>query len=141
VQGERFQGVAKTVLKMVAGADHIGELQALESRYRQKGMDDHMPSFNGVRSSHRRRLAVRGGTNDRMFRAFDARTGKCCGSSRPARRCRGASIVPSRRQAIYRGAIRLGRRPSENATRMNLIFPGQYPDVPQGGAVWVFAVK
>jgi hypothetical protein len=24
---------------------------------------------------------------------------------------------------------------------MNLIFPGQYPDVPQGGAVWVFAVK
>jgi hypothetical protein len=26
-------------------------------------------------------------------------------------------------------------------TRMNLIFPGQYPDVPQGGAVWVFAVK
>jgi hypothetical protein len=25
--------------------------------------------------------------------------------------------------------------------RMNLIFPGQYPDVPQGGTVWVFAVK
>jgi hypothetical protein len=25
--------------------------------------------------------------------------------------------------------------------RMNLIFPGQYPEVPQGGAIWVFAVK
>jgi hypothetical protein len=24
---------------------------------------------------------------------------------------------------------------------MNLIFPGKYPDVPQGGAIWVFAVK
>jgi hypothetical protein len=24
---------------------------------------------------------------------------------------------------------------------MNLIFPGQYPEVPQGGAIWVFAVK
>jgi hypothetical protein len=25
--------------------------------------------------------------------------------------------------------------------RLNLIFPGKYPDVPQGGAVWVFALK
>jgi hypothetical protein len=24
---------------------------------------------------------------------------------------------------------------------MNLIFPGQYPEVPQGGTIWVFAVK
>jgi hypothetical protein len=24
---------------------------------------------------------------------------------------------------------------------MNLLFPGQYPEVPQGGAVYVFAVK
>jgi hypothetical protein len=24
---------------------------------------------------------------------------------------------------------------------MNLIFPGEYPDVPQGGAIWVFAVN
>ena len=28
VLGERFMGVAKNVLKIVAGADHIGELQA-----------------------------------------------------------------------------------------------------------------
>jgi len=26
-------------------------------------------------------------------------------------------------------------------SRLNLLFPGKYPDVPQGGAVWVFAVK
>jgi alcohol dehydrogenase (cytochrome c) len=25
--------------------------------------------------------------------------------------------------------------------RLNLLFPGKYPDVPQGGAVYVFAVK
>jgi len=24
---------------------------------------------------------------------------------------------------------------------MNLIFSGKYPDVPQDGAIWVFAVK
>src|SRR4051794_21527834 len=28
VQGDRYMGVAKNVLKMVAGSDHIGELQA-----------------------------------------------------------------------------------------------------------------
>jgi hypothetical protein len=25
--------------------------------------------------------------------------------------------------------------------RLNLLFPGQYPPVPQGGAVYVFALK
>jgi alcohol dehydrogenase (cytochrome c) len=25
--------------------------------------------------------------------------------------------------------------------RMNLLFPGKYPEVPQGGAVYVFALK
>jgi len=24
--------------------------------------------------------------------------------------------------------------------RLNLLFPGKYPDVPQGGAIWVFAL-
>jgi hypothetical protein len=26
-------------------------------------------------------------------------------------------------------------------SRMNLLFPGKYPDVPQGGAIYVFALK
>ena len=26
-------------------------------------------------------------------------------------------------------------------TQLNTIFPGKYPEVPEGGAVWVFAVK
>jgi len=25
--------------------------------------------------------------------------------------------------------------------QLNTVFPGQYPEVPEGGAVWVFAVK
>jgi alcohol dehydrogenase (cytochrome c) len=31
--------------------------------------------------------------------------------------------------------------PAKMQARMNLLFPGQYPDVPQGGAIYVFAVK
>ena len=30
---------------------------------------------------------------------------------------------------------------SNMQARLNLLFPGKYPDVPQGGTVWVFAVK
>ena len=26
-------------------------------------------------------------------------------------------------------------------SRLNLVLPGQYPEVPQGGAIWVFAVE
>jgi hypothetical protein len=25
--------------------------------------------------------------------------------------------------------------------RLNTLFPGEYPEVPEGGAIWVFAVK
>jgi hypothetical protein len=34
-----------------------------------------------------------------------------------------------------------GVDPAKMQTRMNLIRPGKYPDVPQGGTIWVFAVK
>jgi alcohol dehydrogenase (cytochrome c) len=34
-----------------------------------------------------------------------------------------------------------GRGSARMQGRLNLLFPGKYPDVPQGGAVWVFAVK
>jgi alcohol dehydrogenase (cytochrome c) len=34
-----------------------------------------------------------------------------------------------------------GVDPARMQARLNLLFPGKYPDVPQGGTVWVFAVK
>ena len=34
-----------------------------------------------------------------------------------------------------------GVDPAKMQARMNLLFPGKYPEVPQGGAVYVFAVK
>ena len=34
-----------------------------------------------------------------------------------------------------------GVDPAKMQARMNLIFPGKYPDVPQGGTIWVFALK
>src|SRR5207302_1522790 len=77
VQGERFMGVAKNVLKMVAGADHIGELQAWNLDTGRRVWTTSLPSFNwGPVLTTGGGLLFAGGTNDRMFRAFDARTGK-----------------------------------------------------------------
>jgi alcohol dehydrogenase (cytochrome c) len=79
VQGERYMGVAKNVLKMVAGSDHISELQAWDL---DTGKKDGRPTAVvqlGSSACDRRRASVRGGTNDRMFRAFDAKTGRSMG--------------------------------------------------------------
>jgi len=51
-----------------------------------------------------------------------------------------ASFEAGRKQYIAVW-VWLGCRSRENADRMSLIFPGKYPDVPQGGAIWFFAVK
>ena len=45
---------------------------------------------------------------------------------------------PAARRALAAG---WGVDPAKMQSRMNLLFPGKYPDVPQGGAIWVFAVK
>ena len=143
VQGERFQGVAKNVLKMVAGADHIGELQAWNLDTGKKVWTTNMPSFNwGPVLATGGGLLFAGGTNDRMFRAFDARTGKVLWEFPTGS---GVAGVPVSFQVDGKQYIAVqsgwGVDPAKMQTRMNLIFPGQYPDVPQGGAVWVFAVK
>ena len=125
VQGERFMGVAKSVMKMVAGADHIGELQAWDLDTGKKVWTTNLPSFNwGPVLATGGGLLFAGGTNDRLFRAFDAKTGKILwefptGSGRG----RGTGLVSGRRQAIHRGAVRLGRRPRENAGADELDLP------------------
>jgi alcohol dehydrogenase (cytochrome c) len=143
VQGERFMGVAKNVMKMVAGADHIGELQAWNLDTGKKVWTTNLPSFNwGPVLATGGGLLFAGGTNDRMFRAFDARTGKVLWEFPTAS---GVAGVPVSFQVDGRQYVAVqsgwGVDPAKMQTRMNLIFPGQYPDVPQGGAVWVFAVK
>jgi len=81
-------------------------------------------------------------TNDSKFRAFDARTGKMLWDYTTDS---GVAGVPVSFQVDGKQYVAVqsgwGVDPAKMQTRMNLIFPGQYPDVPQGGAVWVFAVK
>jgi alcohol dehydrogenase (cytochrome c) len=83
-----------------------------------------------------------GGTNDRLFRAFDAKTGKILWDFQTIS---GVTAVPVSFQADGRQYIAVqsgwGVDAAKMQARMNLLFPGKYPEVPQGGAVYVFALK
>jgi alcohol dehydrogenase (cytochrome c) len=141
--GERYTGVAKNVMLIVEGADHIGELQAWDVDNRKKAWTTKLPSQNwGPVLATAGGVLFAGGTNDRMFRAFDAKTGKILWEFPTTS---GVNGVPVSFQVDGRQYVAVQSGWGVDAARMqgrlNLLFPGQYPEVPQGGAVWVFAVK
>src|SRR5262247_851181 len=79
VLGERFMGVTKNILKIVAGADHVGELQAWNVDTGKKVWTTNMPAMSqnwGPVLTTGGGLLFAGGTNDRLFRAFDAKSGQ-----------------------------------------------------------------
>lgn len=141
--GERFTGAAKIVMKMVAGADHIGELQAWDLDSGKKVWTTNLPSFNwGPVLATGGGVLFSGGTNDRKFRAFDAKTGAILWEF-PTNS--GIAAVPVSFAVDGKQYIAVqsgwGVDPAKVQSRMNLLFPGKYPDVPQGGTVWVFALN
>jgi alcohol dehydrogenase (cytochrome c) len=143
VVGERYMGVAKNVMMMVDGADHIGELQAWNVDSGKKVWTTNLPSFNwGPVLATGGDVLFAGGTNDRLFRAFDAKTGKILWEFPTIS---GVAAVPVSFQVDGKQYIAVqsgwGVDPAKMQARMNLLFPGKYPELPQGGAVYVFAVK
>jgi alcohol dehydrogenase (cytochrome c) len=86
-------------------------------------------------------LVFGGGTSDRMFRAFDARTGKVLWEYPTTSGVIGqaSSFTLNGRQYV---AVQSGWGIDSRGmqTRLNAIRPGEFPEVPEGGAVWVFAL-
>jgi alcohol dehydrogenase (cytochrome c) len=83
-----------------------------------------------------------GGTNDRKFHAFDAATGKLLweypttsGILAPP-----TTFTVDGKQYV---AVESGWGGDSSGMQGNLnrLFPGEYPPVPEGGAVWVFALE
>jgi alcohol dehydrogenase (cytochrome c) len=143
VPGERYTGVSKNVLLMVAGADHIGELQAWDLDSGKRAWTTKLPSQNwGPVLATGGDLLFSGGTNDRLFRAFDAKTGDILWQYPTLS---GVNGVPVAFEVDGTQYIAVQSGWGVDAARMqrglNLLFPGKYPDVPQGGAVYVFAVR
>jgi alcohol dehydrogenase (cytochrome c) len=83
-----------------------------------------------------------GGTSDRLFRAFDAKTGKILWQYPTIS---GVNGVPTSFEVDGKQYIAVqtgwGVDAARMQGRMNETFPGKYPEVPPGGAVYVFAIN
>jgi alcohol dehydrogenase (cytochrome c) len=126
------------------GADHFGEVQAWNVDTGQRVWTHTFPtSVNwGPMLSTAGGLVFSGGTNDRMFRAYDASNGKVLWEAPTNSGIVGqptSFMVDDRQYIAVQSGWGVDARGMNN--RLNTFFPGKYPEVPEGGAVWVFALK
>jgi alcohol dehydrogenase (cytochrome c) len=141
--GNGFTGVKMEPMSIVPGADHFGEVQAWNvDTGKQVWKHDYAKSPNwGSMLVTGGGVVFSGGTNDRKIHAFDATTGKLLwefptnsGILAPP-----TSFTVDGKQYI---AVHAGWGGDSRGVQANLnrAFPGEYPEVPEGGAVWVFAL-
>jgi alcohol dehydrogenase (cytochrome c) len=126
------------------GKDHIGEVQAWNVDTGKRVWTHVFPrSPNwGPMLATGGGLVFSGGTNDRLFRAFDAETGKVVWEFPTNSGITGqpTSFEVDGKQYI---AVQSGWGVDARAmtSRLNTLSPGNFPDVPEGGAIWVFGLK
>ena len=141
--GRSFTGMT-SVMTVAPGADHIGEVQAWNVDTGQRvWTHKYADSENwGPMLATGGGLVFSGGTNDRLFHAFDAKTGELVWTFPTNSGILGqpASFSVDGKQYI---AVMSGWGVDSRSIQANLnrIFPGKYPEVPEGGAVWVFSVQ
>jgi alcohol dehydrogenase (cytochrome c) len=132
-------------LKVRPGADHYGELQAWDPATGKKVWSHNFPKSQlfGSVTATAGDLVLVGGTNDRMFRAFDAKTGDLLWEQKTNSGIMGMPIAyevdGTEYIAVQSGwGVDAQRIQDALATGNNI---GLENNVPQGGVVWVFAVK
>lgn len=141
--GRGYTG-ATSLMLLAPGADHIGEVQAWNVDTGTRVWTHNFPaSINwGPMLATGGGLVFSGGTHDRLFRAFDASSGEVLWEFPTNSGIVGqpSSFSVDGKQYI---AVQSGWGIDARAMqgRLNRIQPGNFPDVPEGGAVWVFAVK
>ncbi len=127
----------------VPGADHFGEVQAWNVDTGQRVWTHTFKGPNwGSMLATAGGLVFSGGTNDRKIHAFDASTGKLrwewpttSGILAPP-----TTFLVDGKQYVAVHSGWGGDSAGDQAT-LNGLFPGEYPPVPEGGAVWVFALE
>jgi alcohol dehydrogenase (cytochrome c) len=135
---------AVTNLLLGPNADHIGEVQAWNVDTGARVWThayQNSPNW-GPMLATAGGVVFSGGTNDRMFHAFDASNGKLLWQYPTTSGIIGqpSSFVLDGKQYI---AVQSGWGVDSRAMqgRLNSLQPGKFPEVPEGGSVWVFAVK
>ena len=143
VPGKQFEG-ARWQFLVAPGADHIGEVQAWNvDTFERVWTHTYPRSSNwGGMLATAGGLVFNGGTTDRKIHAFDASTGKLLwefptnsGIIAPP-----TTFMIDGKQylAVYSG---YGGDARGMQGGLNRAFPGEFPEVPEGGAVWLFAVE
>ncbi len=144
--GQLYMGVAFPddfeLLPHPDAQDHIGELQAWDLNAGKKVWTSTFKSHNwGPVLTTGGGLVFMGGTNDRYFRAFDAKTGKVLWKQRTNS---GVTGVPTTYQVDgvqYVAVLSGWGVDAERKQEMLNTFYGTKTHVPQGGVLWVFAVR
>jgi alcohol dehydrogenase (cytochrome c) len=145
VAGRGFTGTTGTApAPFVPNADHFGEVQAWNVDTGQKVWTHNYaksPNWGGMLTTGGG-LVISGGTADRKIHAFDATSGKLLwefptnsGILAPP-----TTFLVDGKQYIAVHAGWGGDSRGMQAT-LNRAFPGEFPEVPEGGAVWVFALE
>ena len=139
--GRAFTGASSQTF-VQPGADHLGELQAWNLDTGEKVWTTEFDSQNwGPVLTTGGGLVFMGGTNDRLFRAFDATTGEILWEQ-PTNS--GIMGVPSSYAVDGVQYIAVQSGWGVDAQRMqgaiNNSDQGRRRQVPQGGVVWVFAL-
>jgi alcohol dehydrogenase (cytochrome c) len=141
--GRIYMG-ATTTMTLVPNADHIGEVQAWNvdtglrvwtHTYARSANWGPMLATGGG-------LVFSGGTNDRKFHAFDAASGRLLWEFPTSSGVLGQpstfTVDGKQYVAVLSG---WGVDSVGMQARLNQLLPGEFPEVPQGGAVWVFSIK
>jgi alcohol dehydrogenase (cytochrome c) len=141
-QGMTYTGGRNTVF-IAPGADHVGELQAWNVDTGQKAWAHnftHSSNWGGVLATAGG-VIFSGGTADRLFRAYDAATGQVLWEFPTQSGVEGppSTFMVDGRQyvAVLSG---WGGDARGIQAQLNRIRPGEFPEVPDGGAIWVFAL-
>ncbi|GAA6736962.1 PQQ-dependent dehydrogenase, methanol/ethanol family [Thermus oshimai] len=139
--GQSYTG-ARTELYVREGADHIGELQAWDLNTMRKvwTVTFQSPNWGSVLTTGGG-LVFMGGTNDRYFRAFDARTGR---ELWKIRLNSGVIAPPVSYEVDGVQYIAVAAGWGIDAERMQGRLAqvlGWDPNVPKGGVIWVFALR
>jgi alcohol dehydrogenase (cytochrome c) len=142
--GRPYVGIGGSRPFIRSGADHVGEVQAWNVDTGEKVWTHFYPTSPnwGSMLVTGGGVLFTGGTSDRKFHAFDAATGKLLWEV-PTNS--GIVAPPTTFEIDGRQFVAIesgwgGDSRGMQAT-LDRLFPGQYPEVPEGGAVWVFALQ
>lgn len=141
--GSSYTGATST-LYIAEGADHIGEVQAWNVDTGTRVWTHNFAKSQnwGPVLATGGGLVFSGGTGDRMFRAFDASSGAVLWEFPTNSGITGqpsSFAVDGTQYVAVMSGWGVDARGMQN--RLNRLRPGDFPEVPEGGAIWVFAVK